>query len=172
MDEQRNPTRTPTDPEAQLSGFGAQDGGIPMTHEADILLRVLARHRVAQGRLAKAANVSDGHLSRMLSGAHPVTLAVIRAALAMTMDPELLGAIDHDSYALVAVPRPALPRDRHAAYLASIRATHDAALAAADLFRAVPAAGAADRVAAACDAAIAALAALKHTVTADRQEAA
>lgn len=58
--------------------------------DTDICLRVMGRHSVQGGELAREAMVADSQLSRYLSGQFMLPLRVFAALWRLTRDPELL----------------------------------------------------------------------------------
>lgn len=94
--------------------------------DAEQLLRVLARHDIPQRDLARACNMLDGTLSRVLSGTYPVTLRIVRALFDMTGDTELVELLSTRRHAVIAVPSTGdRSPDLHHAYMDAQQAVHE-----------------------------------------------
>lgn len=94
--------------------------------DAELLLRVLARHDIPQRDLARACNMLDGTLSRILSGTYPVTLKVLRALFDITGDTELVELLSTRHHTVIAVPSTGdRSPDLHHAFMEAQQATHE-----------------------------------------------
>jgi hypothetical protein len=58
--------------------------------DADVVLRVMERHGLANQDVAQLTGYHHGQISRLLSGQHAMPVGVIRALIRRTRDPELI----------------------------------------------------------------------------------
>lgn len=116
-------------PEAPLADQADPMPIEPAQNDVATVLRVMARHGVNQGAMARDLNISPGHMSRICSGqtAAPLPFAVVQYLWAKTADAELLSLFSADSARLLAIatPKAGQPRTLDAAYREMVRAVGD-----------------------------------------------
>lgn len=72
---------------------GAEPTMAEAAHDTDLCLRIMDRHAVRAGALARESGVAESQLSRYLSGQFMLPLRVFAALWRITRDPELLALL-------------------------------------------------------------------------------